>query len=96
MNWNKDDPFSTHDRDNDASSYNCAQKHRGGWWYVTAYYYYYSYCYSWYAGGYYRYCTNSNLNGDYSGGNGENIFWYDLPGNDCNIRQTEMKIRPVQ
>ena len=26
-------PFSTHDRDNDKSSRNCAQSYRAGWWY---------------------------------------------------------------
>ncbi|KAJ8047710.1 Fibrinogen C domain-containing protein 1 [Holothuria leucospilota] len=97
MNLSVDEAFSTYDRDNDQSStYNCAEKHKGGWWHYDDYYYYYNYCYNWPAGSYYRYCTNSNLNGDYSGGNGQNVFWWNLPsGRECNVRQTEMKIRPI-
>ncbi|KAJ8032946.1 Fibrinogen-like protein A [Holothuria leucospilota] len=98
MNTRRNRPFSTYDNDNELSSYNCAEKHRGGWWYGYDdghYYYYYSYCYYWQVGSRYYYCSVSNLNGDYQGGNGQNIFWYDLPGNDCNIKFTEMKIRPV-
>ncbi|KAJ8049648.1 Fibrinogen C domain-containing protein 1 [Holothuria leucospilota] len=36
-------------------------------------------------------CSISNVNGDYNGGNGQNIFW-DLR-NNCNIKYTEMKVR---
>lgn len=34
MNSNSGNQFSTFDQDNDGSStFNCAEKHRGGWWY---------------------------------------------------------------
>ncbi|KAJ8033342.1 Ficolin-1 [Holothuria leucospilota] len=102
MSSRKNRPFSTYDNDNEASSYNCAEKHRGGWWYGYDgghySYYYVRDCVRWVVGSSRYYCTASNLNGDYQGGNGENLFWW-LDNNyynvDCNIRFTEMKIRPV-
>ncbi|XP_071836359.1 uncharacterized protein [Apostichopus japonicus] len=95
MKYRNNKPFSTHDRDYDHwSSVNCAQKHRSGWWHYYYYYYYYS-CYRFSYGGYYYYCTASNLNGDYQYSDYRGIFWYNLPGNDCGIDGTKMRIRPV-
>lgn len=89
--------FSTHDNDHDAcGKHNCAQRHRGAWWYnartcqqcqTTAFcsrFHITSNCKN--------VCTRANLNGDYKGGNGKNIFW-DYYQN-CNLRSAEMKIRP--
>ncbi|KAJ8033589.1 Angiopoietin-related protein 1 [Holothuria leucospilota] len=91
--------FSTYDDDHDGcGNHNCADKHKGAWWHnpeTTNWcpQCYGSYCY------YFQYssscstlCTRSNLNGDYNGGNGENIFWY--YSNYCNVNSAEMKIRP--
>ncbi|KAJ8033996.1 Tenascin-R [Holothuria leucospilota] len=69
--------FSTHDRDNDGRSWDCADKYRGGWWYGGKNYDgSYRYCDTWPRDSNYVSCAYGNLNGDYSGGIGENIFWY--------------------
>ncbi|KAJ8050530.1 Fibrinogen C domain-containing protein 1-A [Holothuria leucospilota] len=99
---NKGGKFSTRDQDNDGCSVqDFAEGHRGTWWYNTAAcshlctecYYSYTHC------NYFETrssCNNlgtgSNLNGDYNGGNGENIFWNGY--NYCNLNFAEMKIRP--
>ncbi|XP_071835788.1 uncharacterized protein [Apostichopus japonicus] len=96
--------FSTKDQDNDVSSYDCAEGHRGAWWYGYYYYYYYSYCrlgnYCYYYpdGSYCRRCGYSNLNGDYDGSTrGTHMFWRSdsLNGYGCSLQYTDMKIRPV-
>ncbi|KAJ8033748.1 Fibrinogen C domain-containing protein 1 [Holothuria leucospilota] len=91
--------FSTYDQDNDGcGNHQCAKVHRGAWWYANDWcpkclnrhchnFRYNSTCSG--------QCTASNLNGEYNGGNGENIFW----ANDysyCNLIFTEMKIRPFE
>lgn len=40
-------------------------------------------------------CAYSNLNGRVGAPKGKNIIWHGLPGNDCGIKFTEMKIRPL-
>ncbi|XP_071836829.1 uncharacterized protein [Apostichopus japonicus] len=96
MNWNNGDPFSTHDRDNDGTNFvNCAEKHRGAWWYPHRNYYSYNYCIYFSQSGHYYSCTDSNLNGDYQYSGSRGIFWYNLPGNDCRLKGTKMRIRPV-
>ncbi|KAJ8018764.1 Ficolin-1 [Holothuria leucospilota] len=89
-------PFSTPDEDNDGRNYDCAEGHRSGWWH-GAYFYTYSssYCYYFQSGSAYVYCTCANPNGDYNGGNGENIFDHCYYHN-CNQRYTELKIRRVR
>ncbi|PIK39729.1 putative microfibril-associated glycoprotein 4-like [Apostichopus japonicus] len=89
--------FSTYDRDNDAcGNFNCAEKHRSGWWHSNTYC---SYCYGsncsrfQYSRSCNTECTADNLNGDYNGGNGENIMSY-ASGDNCYVRSVEMKIRP--
>ncbi|XP_071837752.1 uncharacterized protein [Apostichopus japonicus] len=37
MEYHRDQSFTTYDRDNDASSSNCAVKHTGGWWHKVCY-----------------------------------------------------------
>ncbi|XP_071836582.1 microfibril-associated glycoprotein 4-like [Apostichopus japonicus] len=94
---NRRKPFSTHDRDNDAcGTFDCAEKHRSGWWHSNIwcsscesdsfcyYFHYNSSCNTM--------CTHENLNGVYSGGNGEMI--YSSHALYCNVQYVEMKIRP--
>ncbi|KAJ8032938.1 Ficolin-1 [Holothuria leucospilota] len=87
--------FSTYDQDNSASRYNAAEKHGGAWWYHYTRRSDTPHCHTWSEDDTYWYCSNSNLNGDYSVERTDNIFWFLLPGNDCAIHQTEMKIRPI-
>ncbi|KAJ8033834.1 Ryncolin-4 [Holothuria leucospilota] len=93
--------FSTYDRDNDRCSvYNCAVQHRGGWWYGGASSWchscYGSHCSNIYVNGCSTACTDSNLNGDYNGGNGQTIIWYrNAAGRYCSMKYADMKIRPV-
>ncbi|PIK38968.1 fibrinogen-like protein [Apostichopus japonicus] len=98
--YSKGKQFSTYDRDNDACEhFNCAEKHRSGWWHIN-YSYGCSSCYRsdsrcsrfQYNGNCHSVCTYDNLNGDYNGGNGQNIFSY--YNNYCNPQTVEMKIRP--
>ncbi|KAJ8032936.1 Tenascin-R [Holothuria leucospilota] len=95
MASNHNKSFSTYDRDNSGSKYNATKKHEGAWWYHNAHRLSTPHCNTWNMDSAYFYCSFSNLNGNYSGGRTNNIFWYRLPGNDCNIRKTEMKIRPI-
>ncbi|KAJ8033067.1 Ficolin-1 [Holothuria leucospilota] len=83
LTWHRNYQFSTHDQDNDVSNCNCAAYHHGAWWY--------------------RNCHRSNLNGDYNSTictyyscSSPGIRWNYLPGNECSIKFTEMKIRPSQ
>lgn len=90
--------FSTYDRDNDrCGNYNCAEKHRSGWWHWG----FSSFCSA--CGGTHfsnfrlsgscnSRCTNENLNGDFNGGNGENIYSFRI---GSNLQFVELKIRPV-
>ncbi|XP_071837312.1 uncharacterized protein [Apostichopus japonicus] len=95
---NRGKAFSTHGRDNDeCDNFNCAEGHRGGWWHSD--HWCGSYCCSNnfcehfpYRGSCNTVCTSDNLNGDYNGDRGENIF--SDHNAYCNLRFTEMKIRP--
>ncbi|KAJ8033904.1 Angiopoietin-related protein 7 [Holothuria leucospilota] len=94
--YNNGKQFSTRDEDNDGcSNHDFAERHKGGWWYTNYWCTncYGSYCYHFAYGssGCYTLGTVSNLNGEYSGGNGKNIFWYYY---NCNLNSAEMKIRP--
>ncbi|XP_071835761.1 uncharacterized protein [Apostichopus japonicus] len=41
-------------------------------------------------------CADAHLNAEYDGSTrGTNMFWEDISGDDCGLRFTEMKIRPV-
>lgn len=97
--WNNGQPFSMHDQDNDdTSTYNCAEEHRGAWWYkyVNAYCYF---CWKWPADNPCSYCTDSNLNGDYQESGVGSIFLYysnrDPNRPECGFKWVEMKLRPI-
>ncbi|PIK61435.1 putative microfibril-associated glycoprotein 4-like [Apostichopus japonicus] len=111
MHYSNSQQFSTHDRDNDDwSSYDCAEGHRGAWWFRGNHHcqrdnstdYCMSNC---------RYCNmfrdgnddcvlcaDAHLNGVYGEYNenaqGKNIFWGGIK-KGCSLQYTEMKIRPV-
>ncbi|KAJ8033647.1 Fibrinogen C domain-containing protein 1 [Holothuria leucospilota] len=105
LTWHKGKQFSTPDRDNDGwSQYHCAQKYRGAWWYglgdtattgncATDEFY----CDWWPLGSdSCGWCAFSNLNGNYNGMTwGTRIDWESDLENDCNVINTEMKIKPV-
>ncbi|KAJ8033214.1 Angiopoietin-related protein 7 [Holothuria leucospilota] len=94
--------FSTRDQDNDGCSvHDFAKGNRGAWWYnsqecshhcTACYYSYKYYCYDFETrSGCFNVGSVSNLNGDYNGGNGQDIFWSHY---HCNLNSAEMKIRP--
>ncbi|GFS05493.1 tenascin-R [Elysia marginata] len=37
LSYHNGHPFSTHDRDNESDSRNCAEKYHGAWWYKGCY-----------------------------------------------------------
>ncbi|KAG8447446.1 hypothetical protein GDO86_014797, partial [Hymenochirus boettgeri] len=78
LSGHKNKPFSTKDRDNDASSTNCAERYRGAWWY--------SQCHVSNLNGLY-------LRGNHSSfANG--INWKSGRGHHYSYKVTEMKFRP--
>ncbi|KAJ8033951.1 Ryncolin-4 [Holothuria leucospilota] len=103
LSYSNGQQFSTRDGDNDGcSNYHYAQRHKAGWWY-SDFGYWCTYCYGYSncdyfesgSSGCYTLGTGTNLNGDYNGGNGENIFYWNYYGDDCNHKFAEMKIRPA-
>ncbi|KAJ8033893.1 Ryncolin-4 [Holothuria leucospilota] len=100
--YNNGGQFSTLDQDNDGCNFHdCAEGHKGGWWYkppsivCVECYYSYPYCYGFQTrSNCHNICTGTNLNGDYNGGNGQNIFYGNDNGGICNHKFAEMKIRP--
>lgn len=99
--------FSTRDQDNDGwNDYNCAERHMGGWWYSNLHTFRvnstcqnaWTHCDYFATGDGCAICSVTQLNGVYdSRARGTNIHWTNLDGdeNDCGIKYTEMKIRPV-
>ena len=71
--------FSTKDRDNDISSYNCAVQYSGAWWYYS--------CHNSNLNGLY-------LGGSHSS-NGDGVNWKDWKGQRYSLKFTEMKIRKI-
>lgn len=106
--WYKNKNFSTYDRDNDGwGDYNCAERHMGAWWFAYNDVSVTSSCVSDHdycerfpndAGNGCVECGDAHFNGVFGTSDvGINIFWDGLSGssNDCGIRYTEMKIRPL-
>lgn len=94
LGGNNDNRFSTYDQDNDPSdTYHCAQEHRGAWWYWGDGYAS-SVCYRF--GSSNRFCSASNLNGDYQRSGPQSIFFYqgNSVQNSCGLTRSEMKLRP--
>ena len=69
--------FSTHDRDNDLNSSNCARSFKGGWWYRVC---------TWsQLNGIYHHDTTPRST--------EAVLWYTFIGYDRSLKFTEMKLR---
>ncbi|XP_019643623.1 PREDICTED: microfibril-associated glycoprotein 4-like [Branchiostoma belcheri] len=73
-------PFSTWDRDHDASPTSCAQAYTGAWWYAA--------CHDANLNG--LYLAGAQVS---NGGNGVN--WLTWKGYYYSLKHTEMKIRPI-
>ena len=69
--------FTTHDRDNDLASGNCAQRWKGGWWYNS--------CMCSLLNGIYHHDTTPR--------SGEAVLWKTFIGNTRSLKFTEMKFR---
>ncbi|KAJ8033611.1 Ficolin-1 [Holothuria leucospilota] len=105
MDFHRNKLFTTYDRDNDGwESYNCAETQVGAWWYSKFDHYSSSdcetspvYCEHWLVDALTcARCSHANLNGDYnSSTRGTSLHWRNLVGYECNIRFTEMKIKPI-
>ncbi|XP_023929912.1 fibrinogen C domain-containing protein 1-A-like [Lingula anatina] len=72
-------PFSTKDRDNDASPGNCAQKLKGAWWYKS--------CHASNLNGLYHLGDRSS--------SADGVNWGAFRGHKHSLKTTEMKLRPV-
>ncbi|NWT71556.1 FCN1 protein, partial [Prunella himalayana] len=79
LSYHRDMPFSTTDRDNDMSSFNCATEYKGAWWYNDCHY-------SNLNGKYWM-----GAHGSYADG----INWKTGKEYHYSYKQTEMKFRPV-
>lgn len=84
---NRNQSFTTHDRDNDLSRrHNRARYCHGAWWFRQ-----YCYCVD------YPDEHDAHLNGLFNPGtSGKSMCWRNLPGGQSNLRYSEMKIRPIQ
>lgn len=83
---NRNQSFTTYDRDNDRNNaYNRARYCHGAWWFNQN-----CYCYN-------DSLRDSHLNGLYTVGDTyyKSICWRRLPGNSAHIKYSEMKIRPM-
>lgn len=83
---NRNQSFTTHDRDNDLSRrHNRARYCHGAWWFRQ-----YCYCVD------YPDEHDAHLNGLFNPGtSGKSMCWRNLPGGQSNLRYSEMKIRPI-
>ena len=69
--------FTTHDRDNDLDSGNCAQSYKGGWWYNN--------CMCSLLNGIYHHDTTSRLY--------EVVYWQTFTGSTRSLKFAEMKLK---
>lgn len=96
--YNKGRKFSTHDSENaDCGNVKCAEKHRSRWWHTNLWCstcnHSRTYCQIFHQGGScYTLCKDENPNGDYNGGNGQNLFSCYII--NCNLNSVTMKILP--
>ncbi|XP_068128319.1 angiopoietin-related protein 6 isoform X2 [Hyperolius riggenbachi] len=80
LSWHNDKQFSTHDKDRDSYSGNCANFQKGGWWYNMC-------AHSnlngmWYRGGHYR--------SRYQDG----VYWAEFRGGAYSLKKVTMMIKP--
>ncbi|XP_077972537.1 fibrinogen-like protein A [Styela clava] len=78
MNYHNGMSFTTHDRDNDRGSSNCAVSYHGAWWY--------KFCYHANLNG--KYYKSS------SGPGGNGVSWQLWDGDNYSLKFVEMKIKP--
>ncbi|XP_078603871.1 ryncolin-1-like [Branchiostoma floridae x Branchiostoma japonicum] len=72
-------PFSTKDRDYDATSYSCAQRFKGAWWYAA--------CHHANLNGLYHAGDHTSY--------ADGVNWKTWKGHYYSLKHTEMKIRPI-
>ena len=70
--------FSTKDRDNDLSTFSCAQHYQGAWWYNASHD---------------SDLNGLYLRGQHTS-RGKGVNWYHWRGDYYSLQKTEMKIRP--
>ncbi|KAK2144164.1 hypothetical protein NP493_4303g00000 [Ridgeia piscesae] len=78
MTYHANRPFSTKDRDNDASNGNCAQANKGAWWY--------GYCH-------HSNLNGAYLGGPHTS-SGDGIEWDYWHGDYYSLKKVTMKLRP--
>ena len=78
LNYNKNQPFTTKDHDNDGwSKGNCAVRYHGAWWYKS--------CYAANLNG--KYFRNEQINR-------KGVVWRRWPRDYYSLKAVQMKIRP--
>ncbi|KAG9467115.1 hypothetical protein GDO78_015577 [Eleutherodactylus coqui] len=79
LGYHKNRPFTTKDRDNDASSGNCATSYKGAWWYGDCHY---------------SNLNGQYLRGSHST-DADGVNWKTGKGQKYSYKITEMKFRPI-
>jgi len=81
LSYQRGQPFSTKDQDNDSWSSNCAVSFKGAWWYGA--------CHDTNLNGLYHH-------GQHSSSSADGVSWLLWKGQHYSAKRAEMKIRPVK